>query len=272
MQDLLREIAPIDERSWEEIETLARETLSTYLAARRLVDVEGPIGWDRSSVNTGRVDALERSPEEGVDARSRVGQPLQELRAPFSLDRDALEAASRGAEDPDLDPLVEACRRLARAENRMVFHGYDAAGVEGLCEGCDPDPIESTEGFADYPRLVSSAINVLRQEGVGGPYALALGPDAYTGLADTGGAGGYPVIEHVLQLLEGPVIWAPALEGALVASRRGGDFELTLGRDISIGYHDHDTETVELYLVESVTFRLLGPEAAVTLRPMGSRS
>ena len=77
--------------------------------------------------------------------------------------------------------------------------------------------------------------------------------------------GGYPVLEHLRLILEGPVVWAPAVEGAVVVSQRGGDFELVVGQDLSIGYLDHDRETVSLYLEESVTFRAAGPEAAIAL-------
>jgi uncharacterized linocin/CFP29 family protein len=66
-------------------------------------------------------------------------------------------------------------------------------------------------------------------------------------------------------MLDGPVVWAPAVDGAIVVSQRGGDFELVVGQDISIGYTDHDAESVSLYLEESLTFRVDSPEAAVRL-------
>jgi uncharacterized linocin/CFP29 family protein len=44
---------------------------------------------------------------------------------------------------------------------------------------------------------------------------------------------------------------------------RGGDFVLENGEDISIGYRSHDEETIQLYLEESLTFRVLEPDAAV---------
>jgi uncharacterized linocin/CFP29 family protein len=76
---------------------------------------------------------------------------------------------------------------------------------------------------------------------------------------------GYPVIEHVRRLLDGPIVWAPALDGAAVLSLRGGDFELVVGRDFSIGFLDYTQTSVRLYLQESFTFRVLSPEAAVPL-------
>jgi uncharacterized linocin/CFP29 family protein len=76
---------------------------------------------------------------------------------------------------------------------------------------------------------------------------------------------GYPILEHVRRIVEGPIVWAPGLAGAVVVSLRGGDFELDVGRDFSIGYLDHDAKRVRLYIEESFTFRLLSPQAAVPL-------
>jgi uncharacterized linocin/CFP29 family protein len=266
VNDLRRELAPVGDEAWTQIEQEARRTLKSYLAARKLVDFHGPLGWHHSALNLGRVARLEESPSAGVEARLRVVQPLVELRAPFELARDELDAVDRGAGDVELGAVVDAAQRLAMAEDRLVFYGHRRAGVRGICEAAEHPPIALATDFTDYPQAVSEAVEVLRAAGVAGPYALALGPECYTGLARTVGVGGYPVIQHVKRLLDGPVVWAPALEGALVLSLRGGDFELTVGRDISIGYLEHDRGAVKLYLEESLTFRLLTPSAAVVLR------
>ena len=60
-------------------------------------------------------------------------------------------------------------------------------------------------------------------------------------------------------------MWAPGLDGGLVISRRGGDFELSVGQDFSIGYLDHTSERVRLYIEESFTFLILTEQAAVPL-------
>jgi uncharacterized linocin/CFP29 family protein len=73
------------------------------------------------------------------------------------------------------------------------------------------------------------------------------------------------VLNVVRKLVDGPLVWAPAVNGAVVLSARGGDFELTVGRDLSIGYHGHTETLVRFYVVESMAFRVLTPEAAVAL-------
>ena len=117
-----------------------------------------------------------------------------------------------------------------------------------------------------YPDVVAQAVSQLRLAGVNGPYALVLGSEPYTAVSG-GSDEGYPVLQHIQRLIDGDIIWAPAIRGGFVLTTRGGDFELDLGQDISIGYLGHSETSVRLYLQESFTFRLLTTEAAVALSP-----
>ena len=269
MDDLRRELAPITDVAWDEIEDEARTTLKTYLAARKLVDFRGPLGWDHSAVNLGRVREAREAAAEGVQARVRQVQPLVELRVPFELQRSELDDISRGAADADLDPLRDAARRLALAEDRLVFYGYGDGGVRGICPASSHKPVPMVDDESQFPRAVLEAVEALREAGVSGPYAMALSAEAYKRLGSTTAGGGYPVIRHVQRFIDGPIVWAPGLDGAIVLSIRGGDFELVVGRDISLGYLDHDRNVVHLYVEESLTFRVLTPEAAIAFSRMG---
>jgi len=119
----------------------------------------------------------------------------------------------------------------------------------------------------DWPRALTAAKEVLRLAGVNGPYALAAGLEAYAELAATGDDG-YPLRKRIEEnVLDSEIIWAPAVKGgAVLMSTRGGDYELTVGQDLSIGYAANDRKTVELYLTESFTFRVLEDKAAILLR------
>ena len=100
-----------------------------------------------------------------------------------------------------------------------------------------------------------------------GGLLMALGPAAYTRVLETSEHGGYPLFEHLRKIIEGPLVWSPGVDGAVVVSQRGGDFLFEVGEDLSIGYESHDADAVELYLVESFTFRVVTPDAAVALTP-----
>ncbi len=265
MNHLLREHAPLSDGGWKLLDEEARERLEPALGARKLVDFDGPHGWEHSASTLGRVEALPAGPSKGVSGQRREVLPLVELRADFALSRDELRDADRGAPDADLGPLDEAARAIAAAENVAVFHGW-AGAIAGIAERSPHDAVALGEADG-YPRPVADAVEKLLCEGVGGPYGLALGRKQYRRAVETAEGGGYPLLEHLRKILEGPIVWTPGIEGAVVVSLRGGDFLFESGQDLSIGYDSHDADVVRLYLQESFSFRVATPEAAVALTP-----
>jgi uncharacterized linocin/CFP29 family protein len=266
MNHLLRTHAPISDAGWTLLDQEARERLTPALAARKLVDFSGPLGWEHSATNLGRATAVEPAPSDGISARQRQILPIVEVRAGFELRRDELRDADRGAQDIDLAPLDQAAHHMAVAENRAVFHGWPGS-ITGIAAASPHDPIPLGEAPDDYPRPVAGATERLLCSGVTGPYALALGRGEYRRVVETAEDGGYPLLDHLHKILEGPIVWAPGLNGAVVLSLRGGDFLFESGQDLSIGYDSHDAAVVRLYLEQSFSFRVATPEAAVVLHP-----
>ena len=265
MNNLHRALAPVSDAAWAQIEEEASRTLKRYLAARRVVDVKGPAGVAFSAVGTGHLRQIS-APAEGVLARQRVVMALVELRVPFDLDRAMIGDVERGAQDSDWQPLKDAAKAIAFAEDRAVFEGYAAAGIEGIHQGTSNPVVALPADVRNYPDAIAQALSRLRLVGVNGPYSVVLGADAYTAVSEARDYG-YPVLQHLHRLVENEIIWAPAIPGAFVLSTRGGDFVLHLGQDFSIGYQSHGEASVRLYLEESFTFLLLTTEAAVALTP-----
>jgi uncharacterized linocin/CFP29 family protein len=269
MNNLHRELAPISAAAWADLEQEARRTFKRHLAGRRVVDVPEPGGPDLAAVTTGHLDAV-APPAEGVLAHRRRSQPLVELRVPFTVDRQQVDDVERGAKDTDWQPVKDAARQIAFAEDRAVFQGYPEAGIAGLRDSSSNPPTRLPGEARAYPDAVAQAVTALRLAGVDGPYTLALSADAYTTVSETTDDG-YPIQEHIARLLDGEIIWAPAIDGAFLLSVRGGDFELRIGQDLSIGYLSHDATSVQLYFQESLTVLVYTSEAVVALtKPQGS--
>ncbi len=265
MNNLHRELAPISDAAWALIEEETARTFKRYLAGRRVVDVRGPAGAGLSSVGTGHLRPI-AGLKEGVLARQREVKAIVELRCPFDLDRQAIDDVERGANDSDWQPAKDAARQIAFAEDCAVFEGYAAAAIVGIREGTSNPKMPLPADVRQYPDAIAQALSQLRLVGVNGPYTVLLGADAYTALAETSDHG-YPVLEHVKRLVDDKIIWAPAIDGAFVLTTRGGDFELHIGQDVSIGYLSHTDDAVRLYLQETFTFLMLTSEAAVALTP-----
>ena len=265
MNNLHRELAPISDMAWAQIEEEASRTLKRYLAGRRVVDVHGPGGTALAAIGTGHLRAI-AAPADGVIARQREVKAVIELRVPFELDRQQIDDVARGADDSDWQPAKEAARRIAFAEDAAIFDGYGAASITGIRPGNSNPPMTLPADVRQYPDAIAQALSQLRLAGVDGPYSVVLGAAPYTLLAEATD-NGYPVLQHIRRLVETEIVWAPALDGACVLTTRGGDFALHLGQDFSIGYLSHSEAAVRLYLEESFTFLLLTTEAAVTLGP-----
>ncbi|PLZ04220.1 bacteriocin [Burkholderia sp. WAC0059] len=265
MNNLHRELAPLSSAAWSQIEEEVSRTFRRLVAGRRVVDLKGPAGADLAGVGTGHQTGI-AAPHEGIRARQREVRPLVELRVPFELSREAIDDVEHGANDSDWQPAKDAAKQLAYAEDRAIFDGYAAAKIVGLREGSSNPALALPANIREYPTVIAKALTQLRLEGVDGPYAVLLGADAYTAVSEASDQG-YPILEHIRRLVNGEIIWAPAIEGGCILSTRGGDFDLHLGQDLSIGYLGHTDTTVRLYLQETFTFLLLTTEASVTVKP-----
>ena len=261
---LLRRHAPITDEVWKVLDDEAKERLTVALGARHFVDVAGPLGWQHSATNLGRVGPA-TALGEGVVGRSRRVLPLTELRADFALPQSELLDATRGAADVDLAPLDLAAHRIASAENEAVFHGWEAAGIVGIIPSSPHEPLVHDPGAIGFETVAATAVATLKAAGIDGPYGLALCPEDWTAVIEATDRG-YPLLRHLGDVLEGPIEWIPGLHESVVLSTRGGDWLLELGEDLSLGYTSHTAESVSLYLEESLSFRVATPEAAVVVR------
>ena len=213
MNHLLRSHAPISDAGWKLLDEEARERLTPALAARKLVDFSGPHGWQYSATNLGRAAvARRRAPCEGVSGLQRRVLPLVELRADFELSLAELRDADRGADDADLGPLDKAAHQIAVAENVAVFHGWKRRRSTGIAE--------ALAARADAARRDARRLPAPR--GGGGRAAAAqrhqrsvragAGRRAVPRVVETAEHGGYPLLEHLRKILDGPIVWAPGVE------------------------------------------------------------
>jgi uncharacterized linocin/CFP29 family protein len=268
MNFLKREHAPITDEVWSEIDRAAKRALETRLKGRRIIDVDGPHGWDLSSVGLGRLSLSATELVEGVETGIRRSLSLVESRARCELDLWELDNISRNAKDVDFGPLEDAVRRAARFEDQAIFHGFAEADISGLMEASPHDPIELEGEINGFLNALSEARLVLQRSSIEGPYALVLGADLYRFVASV--SEGYPLSRRVSSLVGGPVLESELVSDGLLASLRGGDFEMILGQDFSVGYETHDSRSLRLFVTESFTFRIIEPAAVARLVPVAS--
>lgn len=264
MDILKRSISPVSAAAWEEIDEQAVKVLKSRLSGRKFVDVAGPFGWDHAVVSTGRLDVSKAEGKGEVHWGVHVVQPLVETRVSFEMDIWELDNVARGAKDLDLDPLIEAAEKIASFEENAIYNGFEPGCIVGLAQSGEPQQISiSTENPRDIMAGLSEGLVFFRKNSIEGPYTLVAGPQLWQ-IIDVFGEG-YPLRKRVSSMFEGGMILAPELEGGFLVSTRGGDLELTLGQDLSIGYSSTLGDKVRLFMAESFTFRVIEPNAIVPL-------
>jgi len=261
MDILKRNLSPITDKAWQEIDETAAEILKNYLSARKFVDVGGPKGWDFSAVTVGRIKT-EKGEKNNVNYGIKEVKPLIESRIEFDLDIWELDNIERGAKDIDLEPLEEAAKKIALFEENAIYKGFKKANINGLLNNVE-EKVKMSKNPEKVMDGISKAVSILRDESVDGPYNLVVNPDLWQQIVKF--TKGYPVKRQIDNLIEGKIIYSPAIENALLVSTRGGDFELTLGHDFSIGYQKQTNKKVTLFITESFTYRTIDPMAAIKL-------
>lgn len=262
--DILRRSASlITPEAWEELDGQAKKVLTANLSGRHFVDVVGPKGWSYSAHPTGRLDRVIGNSEDGVKYGVNKVLPLVEARLGFEIDIWELDNISRGAKDPDLSSLERAAKKMALFEDAAIYSGLAEAGIEGLSSAAANAPIKTEGNGAEaVVEAVSSAVFKLRENAVEGPYALAASPVLWK--AVYGRASCYPTSKHLGNLVDKVIL--STRDESYVVSLRGGDFELILGQDLSLGFQDRADGKVRLFFTESFTFRVINPEAIVPLQ------
>jgi len=266
MDILKRSLAPIPAEAWGIIDEEAVAVLKNRLTARKAVDFSGPLGLQYAAVNTGRNMPMQGKLVDQVHVYTRKLLPLLEVRTGFVLQSDEIQALARGAEDVDLEPLTGAARRMARAEDQVVFSGYPDMEIDGMIAASAHQPITIGEGPGKLMPLFIQAMGVLLEASVNGPYMLLVNPELYAYI-HASHEGGYPLKNRLKDMLGGDMLISPSLEAkGLLLSQRGGDFQLVVGQDMSVGYSHQDEEGLHFFMMESFTFKVNTPEAVVVLK------
>ena len=264
MNILKKNLAPITEKAWNVIEEQSDRVLKEYLTARKLVDINGPKGIELGAISTGKLNVPSNQSKEGIQIGIREVIPLMEVRKSFSLDLWELDNASRNAEDIDLKPLEKAAKQIASFEDLCFYHGFDNQIAPGLINVMEGKIVKVKVNHADFLKTVAEQIAILQQNAVEGPYSIVLPDKVWTALVSSSNA--YPFRLLLKDIIGGEMYIHHTNTDIFLVSERGGDFELHLGQDISLGYEGFDNKKVKLFYSESFTYQIHSPDAVRVLQ------
>jgi uncharacterized linocin/CFP29 family protein len=263
MDILRRSSARLSDRVWKELDDAAASTARNVMTARRIATFDGPRGWDYIAAPLGTMTACATREGKAVVCVPEVAL-LAQIRADFSLPWSAVEAFERGGPALDAAPAETAAREVGLAEDRLAYSG-DPVGT-GFLE--DPRSSRFRLGdWADPARVIADlvrAVEMLDRLTVPGPYEAVLSPDRYYAYLSAANRG-YPVTRHTKAIVADVHRCLVMRDGGALFSMRGGDFILTVGGDLSVGYRSHDRDSLHLFCVETVSPQTLDPEAVCVL-------
>ena len=247
-----KNIAPVTDKAWDEINDTAKEALTSYLSARKSIVVKGPYGKDFGVVNEGRLSS-EQSEYNDVSYGNFEVKPLTEARIEFSLNRWELDNIERGDDNIDLDALEEACSKIALFEENAIYNGVDNTSMNGLKNYTSNDIHDLGNSASEIARNISLAVSQLESSYAHAPFDLIVCPVTLAKIQSA--IDGESLYETIEAIIGGNIILSKAMEGAVLVPHGDDDFQLIIGEDFNIGYVAHDIDKVRLYISESFTTR-----------------
>lgn len=266
MEWLRRSAAPLSQKVWKEIDDIALSMFKQTVVTRRIVDFDGPRGWNHVATQLG---TFKSAPAPKIAGKVRLSVPdvmlLTELRADFMVSWADIDAFERVGPALESKSIEEAARDTALTEDALVLYG--SGGMPGLL-GWKETPRVNMSNWSQPGRLVAdllAAVEKLDTLAVKGPYEAVLSPHHYYSyLRQTGEGGVYPAAKQLGIVIE-KVHSSSAVEGAALFSTRGSDFMITVGGDFTVGYRAHDDKSVHLFAVETIAAQMLTPEAVCVI-------
>jgi uncharacterized linocin/CFP29 family protein len=266
---LSRDGAPLPDGIWREIADAAVDAARDMLTARRFLELEGPFGAGLTTIELGNDDYC-RTPGEG-EAGAVLGRALSVpmLRKSFRLSIRRVAAHLQYGQPLDLSPVEDAAEAVAAREEEFVYYGQPDFGLQGLltAEGRSAATGGDWSDVDQALNDVLAAVTRLDEAGFRGPYALALEPALYNGLFRRYPGTDMLQLEHLKRLCTKGIYKAPIQGGAVVDPRVG---KIILGQDLAAAYAAQDGIHYQLYLSESLVFRLDEPRAVCTIATAGT--
>lgn len=256
---LYRDLAPVSQEAWDEMEETLMEVFRTYLSARKVVKVVGPKGFDYNVISEGRLDRIEE--ESGLCHGNYKVLPLTEVRIEFEMNKWELDNIVRGAKDINYDNLEKAAEKVALFEEDAIYNGCEKAQIKGLIKSAEKEDMKFGKDAKEILDSIAEGMIELRRAYQEGPFTLVVGEEAYRRIVSQGS--NYPLEKRIENLTGKGIVYSHVLDGALLIPYNHDDLEMTIGQDLSLGYQSSDNKNIRFFITESFAFRVLDPDIIV---------
>ncbi|MDD1716258.1 MAG: bacteriocin family protein [Methanolinea sp.] len=255
-----REDSPISPETWKLLDSAMVDSAKSYLAGRRLLEIEGPYGLGLKAV------PLEDC---AVSECLAVSQfvPVHMIHTTFALGIRDLIAFERNGLPFSAGAVSAAALECARAEDSLIFEGM--AGSPGLLneKEATSHKLSSWNPVGKAAEDIIQGMVRLDEKGYHGPYCLALSPARYNLLFRRYPQGQTTELEHLKGIVTDGVFKAPILKSGGVLLATGKRFaSIVLGQDMTIGYVGPHGDSLEFSITESLALLIREPASICVLK------
>src|SRR5881397_1005660 len=156
MEWLRRSAAPLSEKVWKEIDDVAGAMFKQTVVARRIVDFDGPRGWNHVATQLGTFKPANLPQNPG---KVRFSIPdvmlLTELRADFAVPWVDIDIFERVGPRLESQSIEEAAREIALGEDTLMFYGSSAS--PGLLSSKETPRVQLSD-WSQVGRLVTDLL------------------------------------------------------------------------------------------------------------------
>ncbi|MBN2782609.1 MAG: encapsulin [Campylobacterales bacterium] len=249
------------------IESEITEYLSKRLTLRGVVDFRGEYTFDTDAIATKNLKPI--SSDNGVEISIREPIKMVEVRKRFTIPKSVIEDIKRGKSDFDNKSLTKASNEFAKVENEIILNGCSDANIKGILPSIENKL--SANNATELLKCIAKSIGVFNENFVDGAFKLIISSNTLANLY-TESFNGLSIKERVDEILgAGAIVISQDIGDykALMLSQRGGDFEFYSGLDVSLGFDGETSDSVEMFLLETLAFRVITPEAAILIEIKG---
>lgn len=270
MHYLLRETAPVSPELWEQIDSTVINTARNILTGRRFLHLFGPLGIGMESIPVDDADSLEEVVRDNhiiVQGRKFVGIPV--IYDDFVLLARDLEVSRKSEYPADLSRAAAAAENAALQEDRLIYFGSEELGIQGLLTAEGINKVHRNDWRTGENALtdVAAGIQVLTENKLYGPFALAVSPDLYMQMQRLQEGTGLLEIDRVSKLLNGNIYNVPVLGSgkAVLVCSDPRNMDLVIGQDMTTAYLESRNLNHEFRILETILLRIKRKQAIVVL-------
>lgn len=256
---------------WSQMNKAVVESASRIMVGRRLITIKGPMGSGTQFVKIDRTNKSEEFIDGFVKTTGRQLVELPQLYSDFHLYWRDLAGAAQIGIGPDVASAAYAAHKLAQHEDRMIFHGIPALGLEGLLTVKGAQTIKYGDwGTGETAFIdISAAITKLEQAGFVGSLSLVVSPDIFQKLQRIQPGTGVLEVDRIKSLVGKQVYKCIALEEktAVLFSNESYCMDLVVGQDVQTAYVEETADMNHHFrILETILLRIKCPEAIVTFK------